>query len=81
MATNTKITDDLNLNQKLVHSLYNVVVKDNMLSEEYMKKLTTLLESAKSFEEVNILRTRIYAIECYRTLKNNETLEKTPKLK
>ena len=72
-----RLLDNLTDIQKRVFGLYNVVVTDNMLSEEYKTKLEEDLNSCKSFAEVNLVRTRILAIEDYRRQRINQVLEIT----
>lgn len=73
----TRLLDNLTDIQKRVFGLYNVVVTDNMLSEGYKLKLEEDLNSCKSFAEVNLVRTRILAIEDYRRQRINQILEIT----
>lgn len=70
-----RLLDNLTDIQKRVFGLYNVVVTDNMLSEGYKTKLEEDLDSCKSFAEVNLVRTRILAIEDYRRQRINQVLE------
>lgn len=70
-----RLLDNLTDIQKRVFGLYNVVVTDNMLSEGYKTKLEEDLNSCKSFAEVNLVRTRILAIEDYRRQRINQVLE------
>lgn len=72
-----RLLDNLTDIQKRVFGLYNVVVTDSMLSEDYKLKLEADLNSCKSFAEVNLVRTRIFAIEDYRRQRINQILEIT----
>lgn len=75
MNSETRLLDNLSPIQKKVYSVYNVVITDEMLTKEYMKSLEEKIVKCRNFEETNFLRTRVFAIEDYRKLRNMEVLE------
>lgn len=75
MNLETRLLDNLSPIQKKVYSVYNLVITDEMLTKEYMRSLEEKIVNCRSFEETNFLRTRIFAIEDYRNLRNTEVLE------
>ncbi len=75
MKNEKRLLDNLTLIQKRVYGLYNVVVADEMITGDYLEKLEEQIASCKSFDEINLLRTRICAIKDYKRQRDEEMLE------
>ncbi|MGM9879605.1 MAG: hypothetical protein ACI31R_06260 [Bacilli bacterium] len=74
MYSATRLLDTLSPIQKRVYGLYNLVITDEMLTNEYKDILEEQILSCKNFYETNFVRTKIFAIEEYRRQRNEEVL-------
>lgn len=69
---NDKILSSLSEIQKKVLCLYDIVVTDEMLTKKYNQSLEKKINNCTNFEKAKELRTEVFAIENYRSQRNEE---------